>query len=115
MDNQCNTCIFNKLCNGRMKLPHCHGDDYVEDVNLEVKAMATTRDEQETTMRYDAVDRKWIVFSSVPKHMRKLLKIADVIKDKQVNGMGKVTSVTVELNESQIRMAKLMPTESILG
>jgi hypothetical protein len=40
--------------------------------------MAYPRDEQETVLVYETVTGKWRAYSTVPKHIRKIAKVADI-------------------------------------
>lgn len=44
--------------------------------------MARTREEMETVLRYDYVDKVWIAYSCIPKHINKLEKSGWVVKER---------------------------------
>lgn len=66
--------------------------------------MMYSRDEQETTLVYDNGTGMWSVYSTCPKHIRKLAELTDLeILD---NEDGRPTAVKGLLNEKQVSMKK---------
>jgi hypothetical protein len=64
--------------------------------------MAYSREEQETTLVFDNSTGLWSVYSTVPKHIRKLAKITEIISLERENG--KPISVKATLSEKQVSM-----------
>lgn len=60
--------------------------------------MAYPRDEQETTSVYDPVDNKWIVYSSVRKHITRLLKIGGepIWKEEEPGAKGEIRIIAAK-------------------
>lgn len=67
--------------------------------------MAYSREEQETTLVYDALSDAWHVYSTVPKHMRKLTEIGDVYAAEH-DAAGNIIAVQGSLNPKQVSMKK---------
>ncbi|WEG13971.1 hypothetical protein PU629_06280 [Pullulanibacillus sp. KACC 23026] len=63
-----------------------------------------SKEEQETTLVFNNEDRTWSVYSTVPKHIRKLQKITQ-IKCQEVQD-GKILAVKATLSEKQVSMKK---------
>ncbi|UHA74424.1 hypothetical protein [Paenibacillus sp. 481] len=68
--------------------------------------MAYPRDEQETTCVYDPVTDKWIVYSSLKRHITRLLKVGGEPVTKEVED-GRIVAGTWEIGPKQVRFAKL--------
>lgn len=66
--------------------------------------MAYSREEQETTLVFDNSTGRWNVYSTVPKHIRKLSQITEVLTLESENG--RPISVKATLNEKQVTMRK---------
>lgn len=64
-----------------------------------------SREEQETTLVFDNSTGKWSVYSTVPKHIRKLSNLCELITldDEQ----GRPTAVKGVLEEKQVTMRNL--------
>ncbi|GIM44510.1 hypothetical protein DNHGIG_00590 [Collibacillus ludicampi] len=60
-------------------------------------------EERETILRYDELENRWHVWSSVKEHIAKIVEIGDVKKvDK--DGRGTVRAVDAYLTASQVRL-----------
>lgn len=74
-------------------------------------------DEQETTLVFDPVDGKWLVYSCYRKHITKLLKVAGepYWKEEEIgkNGNPRITAGKWKVNEKQIRFAQT-PSPKVL-
>lgn len=66
--------------------------------------MSYSREEQETTMVFCNESKKWIVYSSVPKHIRKLKEITGVFEE--IIEDGRIISLKCELTQKQVSMRK---------
>lgn len=66
--------------------------------------MGYSFDEQETTLVFDYLLGKWSVYSSVPKHIRRLEKLCDLTILESENG--KPIAVKGVLAEKQVSMRK---------
>lgn len=60
-------------------------------------------EEKETTCVFDYLDNKWEVYSCVPKHIRKLSKIAEPYWTEKDGD--RVTAAKWKLNSNQVRFA----------
>lgn len=73
--------------------------------------MAYPRDEQETTSVYDPVDNKWTVYSSVRRHITRLLKIGGepIWKEEELGAKGEIRIVAAKwvLEGKQVIFAKV--------
>ncbi|MBG9832142.1 hypothetical protein [Bacillus wiedmannii] len=67
--------------------------------------MAYSREEQETTLVFEASTGQWNVYSSVPKHIRKLSNLCglQVLEEED----GQPVSVKGVLQEKQVSMVKI--------
>lgn len=66
--------------------------------------MSYTKSEQETVLVFDYEENVWNVYSTVPKHIRKLMNIGDmVIKEEEE---GRPISISGILSEKQVSMKK---------
>jgi hypothetical protein len=76
--------------------------------------MAYTRDEMETTCNYDHVTKLWTVYTCVPTHITKLLKIADPYWKEEGDGKHgpRIIAGKWHLKKSQVRFAKLFEAKS---
>ena len=68
--------------------------------------MAYSREEQETTLVYDALTDAWHVYSTVPKHMRKLMEIGDDVHAAEHDAAGNIIAVQGSLTTKQVSMKK---------
>jgi hypothetical protein len=66
--------------------------------------MAYSREEQETTLIFDNSTGKWNVYSTVPKHIRKLSKLTELITLEREDG--RPIAVKGTLTEKQVSMKK---------
>ena len=66
--------------------------------------MGYSREEQETTLVFDNSTGLWNVYSTVPKHIRKLTKITEVFTVESEDG--KPIAVKGTLTEKQVSMKK---------
>lgn len=66
--------------------------------------MGYSREEQETTLVFDNVTGFWNVYSTVPKHIRKLSQITEILTVESENG--KPIAVKCTLSEKQVSMKK---------
>lgn len=66
--------------------------------------MGYSREEQETTLVFDNSTGEWSVYSSVPKHIRKLDKLCDLEIIESENG--KPIAVKGKLTEKMVSMKK---------
>ena len=68
--------------------------------------MAYSRDEQETTLVYDGLTREWYVYSTVPKHIRKLNELTELnVLEYEEDGITP-KAVRGTLTEKQVSMKK---------
>lgn len=68
--------------------------------------MAYSYDEQETTLVYGGVTKEWYVYSSVPKHIRKLKELTVLnVLETEADGVTPI-SVKATLTEKQVSMKK---------
>lgn len=66
--------------------------------------MGYSKDEMETTLAFDYETGKWNVYSTVPKHIRKLMEIGDMkVIEKEDERPIAIKGV---LNEKQVTMKK---------
>jgi len=72
--------------------------------------MSYSRDEMETTCNYDHLTKLWTVYTSVPTHITKLLKMAEPYWKEEGEGKhGKrIIAGIWKLKKSQVRFAKLI-------
>jgi hypothetical protein len=66
--------------------------------------MAYSRDEQETTLVFDNSTGQWSVYSTVPKHIRKLSNLCELLTLEEEDG--RPIAVKGVLNEKQVSMKK---------
>jgi hypothetical protein len=66
--------------------------------------MGYSREEQETVLVFDNNKGKWSVYSTVPKHIRKLAKLCELNVLEYEDG--KPIAIKTELTEKQVRMTK---------
>lgn len=66
--------------------------------------MAYTREEQETTLVFDSVKGVWCVYSTCPKHIRKLSKLTEIFTLESENG--RPIAIRCELSEKMVSMKK---------
>lgn len=66
--------------------------------------MAYSREEQETSLVFDNSTGKWNVYSTVPKHIRKLSNLCELITLESENG--RPIAVKGVLTEKQVSMKK---------
>ncbi|MEI2356117.1 hypothetical protein [Mesobacillus zeae] len=71
--------------------------------------MAYSREEQETTLVFDGLTNGWTVYSTVPKHMRKLAVLTELtILETEDDGTtpkavsGKLTSKQVSMKKERV-------------
>ncbi|MGX5623509.1 hypothetical protein [Bacillus cereus] len=67
--------------------------------------MAYSREEQETTMVFDNSTGQWSVYSTVPKHIRKLTNLCELITLEEEDG--RPIAVKGILQEKQVTMKNL--------
>lgn len=67
--------------------------------------MGFSREEQETTMVFDSSIGKWNVYSTVPKHIRKLAKLTAIRTLESEEG--RPIAIKCELEEKMVSMKKL--------
>ncbi|PEM36765.1 hypothetical protein COF81_08130 [Bacillus pseudomycoides] len=67
--------------------------------------MAYSREEQETTMVFDNSSGQWSVYSTVPKHIRKLANLCELQTLEEEDG--RPTAVKGVLQEKQVTMKNL--------
>lgn len=72
--------------------------------------MAYSRDEMETSCNYDYLTKTWIVYTSVPTHITKLLKMAEPFWKEEEDGKNgkRIIAGKWKLGKSQVRFAKLI-------
>lgn len=70
----------------------------------EVLKMGYSREEQETTLVFDNNTGKWNVYSTVPKHIRKLSKLTEIFTVESEND--RPIAVKCTLLEKQVSMKK---------
>jgi hypothetical protein len=69
--------------------------------------MAYSREEQETTLVFEVITGEWRVYSSVPKHIRKLNELTELnVLEFESDGTTP-KAVTGTLSEKQVSMKKL--------
>lgn len=66
--------------------------------------MGYSREEQETTLVFDNSTGKWSVYSTIPKHIRKLANLTELFVIESEND--RPIAVRGELNEKQVSMKK---------
>jgi len=66
--------------------------------------MGYSREEQETTLVFDNSTGKWSVYTNVPKHIRKLAKLTEILTLESEND--KPIAIKCVLNEKQVSMKK---------
>jgi hypothetical protein len=67
--------------------------------------MAYSRDEQETTLVFDNGTGEWMVYSTVPKHIRKLSNLCDLKTLEEEDG--RPIAVKGVLQEKQVSMKQI--------
>jgi len=65
--------------------------------------MPYPRDEQETTLVYEAVTNEWMVYSTVPRHISRLKKITQVT-ELEHDDNGRIKAVKAKLSAKQVSM-----------
>jgi len=69
--------------------------------------MAYSREEQETILNFDGLTNEWHVYSTVPKHMRKLKELTVLsVLETEVDGITP-KAVSGILTEKQVSMKKI--------
>jgi hypothetical protein len=66
--------------------------------------MGYSKDEQETVLNFDNSTGTWSVYSTVPKHIRKLTKLTEVFVIESEDG--RPIAVKGNLSEKQVNMKK---------
>lgn len=66
--------------------------------------MAYSREEQETTLVFDNITGKWNVYSTVPKHIRKLAKLTEILVLESENE--RPIAIKCVLEEKMVSMKK---------
>jgi phosphoribosylaminoimidazole carboxylase (NCAIR synthetase) len=66
--------------------------------------MAYSREEQETCLVFDNSTGQWSIYSTVPKHIRKLANLCDLVTLESENG--RAIAVKGKLTEKQVSMKK---------
>lgn len=76
--------------------------------------MSYSRDEMETNCNYDHLTKVWTVYTSVPTHITKLLKMADPVWKEEGEGKNgpRIIAGKWKLQKSQVRFAKLFGANS---
>lgn len=83
-------------------------DDRVADTSLK-EIFAFTTEEKETHLTYDYEFKEWIVYSNVPEHITKLLKLKSHNLDvSTVNETGTITSITGKLEPKQVSFRNII-------
>lgn len=67
--------------------------------------MAYPREEQETTLVFDNSTKEWMVYSTVPKHIRKLSNLCELQTLEEEDGQP--IAVKGVLDEKQVSMKKV--------
>lgn len=67
--------------------------------------MAYPREEQETTLVFDNSTKKWMVYSTVPKHIRKLSNLCELQTLEEEDGQA--IAVKGVLQEKQVSMKQI--------
>lgn len=67
--------------------------------------MAYSREEQETTLVFDNSTGQWMVYSTVPKHIRKLTNLCELQTLEEEDG--RPTAVKGILQEKQVSMKQI--------
>ncbi|MEK4501186.1 hypothetical protein [Bacillus sp. FSL R12-0069] len=67
--------------------------------------MAYSREEQETTLVFDNSTKEWMVYSTVPKHIRKLSNLCELQTLEEENGQ--IIAVKGVLQEKQVSMKQI--------
>lgn len=67
--------------------------------------MAYSRDEQETTLVFDNSTKEWMVYSTVPKHIRKLSNLCELQTLEEEDGQ--LIAVKGVLQEKQVSMKRI--------
>lgn len=67
--------------------------------------MAYSRDEQETTLVFDNSTKEWMVYSTVPKHIRKLSNLCELQTLEEEDGQ--LIAVKGVLQEKQVSMKQV--------
>lgn len=63
------------------------------------------RQEQETLYNYDPINNSWLVYSTYPPHIRRLLDYA-VITNQTTDEEGRVIAVNGTVDKNQVRLFK---------
>lgn len=66
--------------------------------------MTYSREEQETSLVFDNSTGLWTVYSTVPKHIRKLSELCDLVPEEYEDG--RVIAAKGTLTEKQVSMKK---------
>lgn len=64
------------------------------------------RNEQDTSITFDPIGKKWHVYSSRRKHINQLVTRAQEYEILTIDENGKPTSIDAILNENQVRFFK---------
>jgi len=67
--------------------------------------MAYPREEQETTLVFDNSTKEWMVYSTVPKHIRKLSNLCELQTLEEEDGQP--IAIKGVLDEKQVSMKKI--------
>lgn len=83
-------------------------DNRVTDTELK-EILTFTADEKETHLTYDYEAREWIVYSNVPEHMTRLLKLNNHnLEVLTVTETGAITSISGNLNPKQVSFRNII-------
>lgn len=67
--------------------------------------MGYSRDEMETNVNFDYANNTWTVYSTVPKHIRKIMDITDKVEILEYEGDRPIAIRSI-LTEKQVSMKK---------
>ncbi len=83
-------------------------DDRTTDTSLK-EIFTFTSEEKETHLTYDYEAKEWIVYSNVPEHMTKLLKLkSHNLQVVNVNETGAITSIAGKLEPKQVSFRNII-------
>lgn len=68
--------------------------------------MGYSREEQETVLRYDSIERKWIAYSAYPPHIRRIRQLAEIIGDEEVDENGNTVSIRATMGEKCVKISR---------
>lgn len=68
--------------------------------------MAYSRSEQETVLVFEAETNEWSVYSTVPKHIRKIIEIAEVTEFLEMDANDNPAAIRATLSAKQVTMKK---------